>query len=172
MRNFRVLNTPRLAQILTIASLTGLADSLAGRGIEFEDITVPFTLQKGIITLGKSSAIGPAMGITVEGQIDQRTNQTALRGVIIPSYTLNTIVGKIPLLGRVLVGGKKQGIIGFNYRVEGSLTAPKISVNPASGLAPGFLRRLFQSSAPKLPEQSDKPEQSEQSEKAEHASNP
>jgi hypothetical protein len=95
------------------------------------------------------------MGVTLEGQIDQRTNQTALRGVIIPSYTLNAMLGKIPLLGKVLVGGKKQGLIGFNYRVEGALNAPKISVNPASGLAPGFLRRLFQGSKPRLPEAED-----------------
>jgi uncharacterized protein YhdP len=154
MTNFRVTDTPALAQTLTLASLTGIRDTLSGRGIEFRDVSVPFTLRRGIIDVRGARATGPAMGITLEGQLDRSGNRTALRGVIVPSYTVNAAVGKIPIIGPVIVGGKDQGLVGFNYRIEGPIASPKVSVNTASGLAPGFLRRIFQGKAPILAEDS------------------
>lgn len=143
MTDFRVSQAPGLAKLLTIASLTGLRDTLQGRGIVFETVKVPFSLRNGVITLKNASAVGPAMGITMEGQFQQSLHQSNLKGVIVPSYTLNSLLGKIPLVGRLVVGGRHEGVIGFNYRIEGNALNPKVSVNPASGLAPGFLRHLF-----------------------------
>jgi hypothetical protein len=47
------------------------------------------------------------------------------------------------VLGDLLLGGQGQGLFAANFRVAGSLDDPKISVNPLSTLAPGFLRKLF-----------------------------
>lgn len=143
MTDFRVLNAPVLARTLTLASLTGLSDTLQGKGIEFKKMTVPFSLRSGVITLKGVSATGPGMAVTMEGQVQQSLRRMNMKGVIVPSYGLNGLVGKIPLLGPLVVGGKHQGLIGFTYRVEGPVNNPTINVNPASGLAPGFLRALF-----------------------------
>ncbi len=147
MSDFRLTNAPTLAKTFTMLSLTGLRDTLAGRGIEFRTVEVPFTLRRGIIDVRNASAIGPGMGITLSGQAARSSGQINMRGSIVPSYSVNAAVGKIPLLGRIIVGGKDQGLIGFTYRISGTIDAPKVDVARASGLAPGFLRRLFDGKA-------------------------
>ncbi len=143
MTDFRLVNAPGLAKTLTIASLTGLTDTLRGRGIVFRNVDAPFTLKRGIIDVRKASAVGPGLGVTMEGQLSRASGQTNMRGTIIPSYGLNAAVGKIPLVGKIIVGGKNQGLIGFNYRITGTMADPKVDVTKSSGLAPGFLRQLF-----------------------------
>jgi hypothetical protein len=150
VRSMRITDTPIMARMLTLASLTGLRDTATGRGILFETIEVPFKLQRGIIDIKEARAIGPGLGLTLEGQLQQSLASMNLRGVIIPSYTLNAAIGKIPVLGTVLTGGKDQGLVGFNYRVTGSSAAPKVDVQTASALAIGPLRRLFQGKPAKV----------------------
>jgi hypothetical protein len=150
VRNMRVVDTPVMARMLTLASLTGLRDTAAGRGILFETIEVPFKLQRNVIDVTGARAIGPGLGLTLEGEILQSLSAMNLRGVIIPSYTLNAAVGKIPIVGNVLTGGKDEGLVGFNYHITGSATKPMVDVQTSSGLALGPLRRLFQTKAAKV----------------------
>ncbi len=145
---FRLQKVPTLAKVLTIASLVGLSDTLNGRGIEFRKIELPFTLKNGIVDVRDATAIGPGLGLTLTGQVARASGQINMRGTIVPSYTLNSAAGKIPLVGKIIVGGKNQGLIGFNYRIVGTMKQPKINVVRSSGLAPGFLRRLFDGKAP------------------------
>lgn len=147
MTDFRLVNAPALAKTLTIASLTGLTDTLRGRGIEFRTIEAPFTLKRGVIDIRKASAVGPGLGVTMEGQVSRATGQTNMRGTIVPSYGLNAAVGKIPLVGKMIVGGKHQGLIGFRYRITGTMSDPKIDVTKSTALAPGILRGLFKGKA-------------------------
>lgn len=147
MTDFRLTEAPVLARILGFASLTGLADTLSGRGIRFETARVPFTLRQGVFSARNGYVTGPALGITLEGQVGKSLGNVHLKGVVVPSYSVNSLVGKIPLLGPLVTGGRHEGLIGFNYRIEGALREPEITVNAASGLTPGFLR-LFLSGAP------------------------
>lgn len=150
VRNIHITDTPVMARMLTLASLRGLRDMATGRGIFFETIDVPFKLQRGIIDVKDARAIGPGLGLTLEGQVLQSLTALNVRGVIIPSYTLNAAIGKIPVLGTVLTGGKDQGLVGFNYRITGSAAKPQVDVQTSSGLALGPLRRLFQGKAAKI----------------------
>lgn len=152
MKDFRVTNTPALAKTLTIASLTGLRDMVMGRGILFDTVLLPFQLRRGVFDIHGARATGASLGITLEGQVLQSLGKTDLRGVIIPSYTVNSALGKIPVLGKVLTGGKGQGVIGFNYRISGPAADPKITVAASSGLALGPLRQLFRGHKPALQE--------------------
>ena len=88
-------------------------------------------------------AYGPALGITVEGQVDFDSDGADLRGTLVPAYTFNRILGQIPLLGPLLTGGEGEGFIAVTYGISGALDDPKIEVNALSALAPGFLRGLF-----------------------------
>lgn len=153
MTDFRLREAPVLARILGFASLTGLADTVSGRGIRFESAKVPFNLRNGVFSVRKGHVVGPALGITVEGQVQKSLGNVHLKGVVVPSYTVNSLVGKIPLLGPIVTGGKHEGLIGFNYRVEGPLRDPEITVNAASGLTPGFLRLLFSGSPARVQEE-------------------
>ena len=62
---------------------------------------------------------------------------------MVPAYTLNSLIGKIPLIGPLIVGEKGSGMFAATYSVSGSLNRPDLSVNPLAALTPGFLRGLF-----------------------------
>ncbi len=148
VKGFRVVNAPVLARILTLGSLTGIGELLNGEGITFRKLKIPFTLKDGLLRTRKARAHGPALGITVEGWVDNRRSTIEMRGTVIPAYTLNTILRSLPIVGTILTGPKGEGLFAFTYKVSGARDAPEISVNPLSGLAPGILRSLFGGSVP------------------------
>ena len=67
-----------------------------------------------------------------------------VKGTIVPAYMLNTVLTRIPIIGKLLSGGEKYGgVFAANYVMAGNTKEPDISTNPLSVLAPGFLRKLF-----------------------------
>jgi len=141
--NYRLIQAPAFARLLSLASLTGVASLASGQGIPFSRIQGDFTLDGGRIGLRNARAFGEAIGININGQFDYRHDTLDVSGTLVPAYLLNNLLGNIPILGDLLLGGKGQGIFAANFRVAGSATEPTISVNPLSALAPGFLRHLF-----------------------------
>ena len=77
--------------------------------------------------------------------VDWVARTIGLTGTLIPSFRLNTVLGSIPKIGNWLLGGSGEGLFGANFSITGALDNPDISVNLLSALAPGALRKLFQS---------------------------
>ena len=144
LNRFRVVNAPILAQLLMAGSPQGAQDLLNQNGIGFDRFYVPFQISRGRISFDRSQALGPAIGITVGGVIDQSEDELDLTGTIVPSYSINSAIGYVPVFGPLLVSREGEGLFAFTYNIQGALEDPKIAVNPLSGLAPGFLRRIFQ----------------------------
>ncbi|WP_169568773.1 AsmA-like C-terminal region-containing protein [Sneathiella limimaris] len=142
IENMKIYKAPVLGKILTIGSLTGIVELLQNDGMTFATIEGPFTFRNGLLETEDFRAVG-AIGLTYTGQIDMNKDVTNGFGTVIPSYTLNSILGNIPILGRLLVGREGEGIFGFSYKISGSNEEPDIAVNPVSALAPGILRRMF-----------------------------
>lgn len=141
--DYTLVNAPVLARMLSLASLTGFFDALSGKGIGFKKLDAPFTLQNDVVTLKDARAYGPAIGLTADGTITFPKTTLDLNGTIVPSYTLNNVVGKVPLLGDILTGGEGQGVFAARYTMKGDSDNPDVMVNPLSILTPGFLRNLF-----------------------------
>ena len=141
--DFVVVDAPVLAQILTLAPLPGVFDGLNGTGIEFLRLEAPFTLGEGVLTLEGARAFGPRLGLTIQGYVDMRRDEIALDGTLVPAYTLNALLGNIPVLGGIFVGKKGGGVFALTYRVNGPASDPQVTVNPLAALAPGFLRGFF-----------------------------
>lgn len=157
--DFAVIKGPVMTKLLSLASLTGFLDMLQGKGITFKKLSANFVMDGDTITVKEGAkAYGSALGIMVEGDIAPFKHGTLnMKGTVVPSYTANSFLGKIPLLGEVLVGGKDQGIIAARFSVKGTSEEPDVSVNPLSLLTPGFLRNLFDVfDAPKDAEKSSK----------------
>jgi hypothetical protein len=138
-----IKDAPLLGKILSLASLTGFIDALQGNGIRFKELDLPFTLHNDVLTLEKGKTYGPAIGITVDGTITFPKKVLNLQGTIVPSYTLNSVLGNVPLLGDMLTGGEGQGVFAARYSISGTEKNENINVNPLSILTPGFLRGLF-----------------------------
>jgi len=138
-----IKDAPILAKILSLASLTGFFDTLQGNGIAFKRLSIPFTLQNDVITITGGKTYGSAMGMTADGTITMPQAQMDISGTVVPSYSVNTVLGKVPLIGDWLMGGEGQGVFAARYAIRGTEEKNDVSVNPLSILTPGFLRGLF-----------------------------
>ena len=146
MRDFALVNTPVFAKILSLASLTGIVDMLRGEGLTFTHLNAPFTYTFSTKNLETTDArmFGSVVGMTVSGSYNLADESLDAKGMIIPAYGLNTFIGNIPLVGKVLAG-KDGTVFATNYSVSGDMNKPKISINPLSTLAPNSLKELFSS---------------------------
>lgn len=144
IRDFSIHNTPVLAKLLTVASLTGMVNLLTGEGMTFSHFDAPFEYEKGLLTARDGKAFGNVMGITGSGSYDKAAEELNVHGVIAPAYSLNTFIGKLPLVGNLLVG-KDGTVFAANYTITGDISDPKISINPLSALSPSSLKDLFSS---------------------------
>src|SRR5262249_44171414 len=64
-----------------------------------EHSTSDFTLTDRVVTMRQLRTHGGALGLTVAGSIDLHASSVDLKGTIIPLYKVNTVVGKIPIVG-------------------------------------------------------------------------
>ena len=141
--DFRVIKAPVLARLLSLASLTGISSLVTSKGIHFSRLDIPFAMQSKRLTISNARAIGSQIGIGATGAIDLQGDNLQLEGIVVPAYTLNRLIGYIPLIGKILTGGDGGGVFAVDYSLSGPLDKPEINVNPIASLAPGILRNLL-----------------------------
>jgi hypothetical protein len=139
IRNFVVRGEPGLDRI--VAGAPGQAPS----GVEFSEMHCGFTRSPGHMSVRDGVVRGPVVGATIEGQIDYTKNDVHLRGTFVPFYGLNNVFGQIPIVGIFLGGGSNEGLVGITYEATGPPSAPRITVNPVTAIAPGLLRKFIPS---------------------------
>lgn len=143
--DFRVVQAPILAKILSVASLVGALDLLAGEGIRFTGAEARFAYADGVLSLADARASGPAIGLSIEGTVDTTRRLLGLDGLLTPLYAVNRALSGIPLIGTLLSGGDEEdGVFAASFTVSGPIASPEVSVNPLSIVTPGLLRPLFE----------------------------
>ncbi|WP_235074214.1 DUF3971 domain-containing protein [Asticcacaulis sp. AC466] len=136
--DIRVKQIPALAQLLTVASLQGLNDTLVGDGILFREFDFPVRYKDGLLFIRNGYAKGEALGISVWGTSDLDSKALDLRGTIIPAYSVNAIFGDVKSNG--------LGLVGIKYHIGGTSKLPEATVNPLSVVLPGFMKVWFEAS--------------------------
>ena len=90
VHDVRVVHAPAMAQLLTVASFKGLADTLNGDGVLFTKVVAPLQVRGSRLVLGEARATGSALGITAEGVADLQAGTMDIRGTLAPAYALNS----------------------------------------------------------------------------------
>jgi hypothetical protein len=111
--------------------------------VQFTKMEANFSRVGNKVEVRQGSMFGPQVGATVEGSIDFARDRVALNGTFVPIYGINNLFSQIPVVGLLLGGGAHEGLFALNYRIDGPASAPVLSFNPLSALAPGFLRKIF-----------------------------
>ena len=151
---FKVSKVPALAQLLTLASLQGIADTLSGEGIRFESFEMKSNSEGNVLNIEDALAIGPAVSILLEGYVD-KGKTVSLRGTLVPATKLNSIIASIPVVGDILVGKKTgEGIVGVSFKMKGPPKDIKTTVNPIKTLTPRFIVRALEKMKKKKKEKS------------------
>jgi hypothetical protein len=143
LTNFRILHAPAFTKVLQGLTLYGVGEATSGPGLQFDRAVVPFTLGTGVLRLAGARAFSASLGFTASGTIRTADAQANIDATIIPAYALNTLLGRIPLIGRIFSAEKGGGLIAVRAKITGPLTDPQVLVNPLSALTPGVLRDLF-----------------------------
>jgi len=143
MTSLRIGGAAVFGKVLQGLTLYGLVDALRGPGLVFDRVTIPIRLEGGVLTLSNARAFSSSLGVTTEGTVDLGHDTADLRGTIVPAYALNTLPGRIPLIGRLFSPEPGGGVFATTYRVHGPLKDLSIGVNPLATLTPGALRGLF-----------------------------
>lgn len=144
MSDFYIVRTPILAKILALSSLQGIVNTLNNDGIYFYEFDVPFSYDSGIINIEESWMEGSELGISTVGKANLIDQTFSIKGQIIPAYALNKSIWKIPLLGKLLTGGKSRGMVAVDYKIKGNEQKNDVSVNLISALAPNILKRALE----------------------------
>ncbi|MEM7728800.1 MAG: AsmA-like C-terminal domain-containing protein [Pseudomonadota bacterium] len=150
--NFMLRDAPFLAQILSLASLTGIVDTLSGEGLAFDEMSFDFALQNRVLSVRDAKLRGPAIGMTGAGEVDLSARDLDFGGTLVPAYTANSILGDVPLLGDLLVGRDGEGVFALTYAVDGPFSGALVAINPLSALTPGFIRGIFRENRDDLPD--------------------
>ena len=137
-----MVEMPVLSRILMLTSFTGIVDLFKGEGLVFDKAEIPYTINDAAVSIQDGLVAGPSLGVTLNGKYYRRTGYLNLRGSLVPFYTINSFLGKIPVIGKIFAGEKGGGLIAPTYTVKGELPSPDVSVNAFSALAPGAVREL------------------------------
>jgi len=137
----RIVKAPALTDLLSAISIVGLLDQLNSGGISLSEVEAEFRLTPNQLVLYYSSAVGPSLGISLDGVYDLRSDRMDMQGVVSPVYFLNGI-------GQLFARGR-DGLFGFNFRLTGDANDPRVAVNPLSILTPGAFREIFRRPPPK-----------------------
>jgi hypothetical protein len=98
----------------------------------------------GQLTVSEAVVVGPQLGATLEGAVNYSADRVDLVGTFVPAYSLNNLLSRVPIIGKLLGGGEHGGLLGVTFQVRGTTGAPTVTVNPMSAVAPGFLRKIFE----------------------------
>lgn len=140
--NFTVRNAPVLGKILQAMTLFGVVEAMQ-RGLVFSRAVVPFTLTPDVLRINDARAFSASLGLTARGRILRERTILDIEGTIVPAYVFNTLLGNLPLVGRLFSPEQGGGVFAATFRAQGPPDSAEVTVNPLAALTPGFLRGLF-----------------------------
>ncbi|MBV8456065.1 MAG: hypothetical protein JO122_05565 [Acetobacteraceae bacterium] len=143
MDDFRVLKGAGFGKLLQALTVYGLADVMKGPGVSFSRLVAPFEWRDRVLNLSDARAFSASLGLTATGNIDFDTGAMNVNGTIVPAYFFNSLLGRVPVIGRLFRAERGGGLIAASYSVTGQLDDPAVRVNPLTALAPGFIRGIF-----------------------------
>jgi hypothetical protein len=141
--DFSLRNEQGLQRIIAQSPNQANAPALDASDIRFTKLRVDFTRLPGRINVREGVVWGPTVGVSLEGHLDTIRDRLDLSGTYVPAYALNNIFSQLPIVGLILGGGQYEGLFAVNFRVSGSASAPVMSINPLSAIAPGIFRKFF-----------------------------
>ncbi|WP_353284278.1 AsmA-like C-terminal domain-containing protein [Wolbachia endosymbiont (group A) of Lasioglossum fulvicorne] len=141
--NFYIKDAPLLTTLLSMSSLPGIVNAIKNEGVYFYKCNAPFSYKDGSVEIEESWLEGAELGISTSGKLDIRNYKFQVEGQVIPAYSINKSLLKIPIIGKLLTGGKSRGIVSIDYKASGDDKNNNVSFDLISSLTPNLLKRLL-----------------------------
>lgn len=147
IRDFFVKGEPTMRQLMQQSGNLRTDDRGVTRfdpdSVQIGQLLADFGWNGGQLSVREGVMSGPAIGMTFDGVIDMARDSIDLAGSYVPAYALNSLLSHIPVVGVLVAGGQNEGVFALNYRLSGALSAPVVTVNPLSAIAPGLMRKIM-----------------------------
>ncbi len=140
-----------MTRLLRLTSLQGLLASFTSSGFNINQVTSDLSYEDNRLAISNMRVHADGLGIVANGVIDFGAAEVDISGALAPSGAVQRFIGHIPLLGQVLTGVNREGIVAAQFTITGKLTEPEVKANPLSMLTPGITRDL----AKLLPDEGD-----------------
>lgn len=141
--DFGMRNAPAIGKLLQAITVVGAVEAFSGPDLRFTRLVAPFRFAGEVVELHDARAFSASLGVTAKGRMDLARRRFDLRGTVVPAYFLNSLLGRVPVLGKLLSPETGGGLFAMSFAVTGPFDDPSVSVNPLSAVTPGFLRGLF-----------------------------
>jgi uncharacterized protein involved in outer membrane biogenesis len=122
-----------LKNVLTLLNPTSaLGDST--KGLACDLLQGDFKIVKGVVNTSNLEMKSPQITLAVEGQANLVEDSINAQVKAMPLQMLDKTLKAIPLLGKILTGGKKGGLIETYFKVDGKLSQPDVAMQPHKSL--------------------------------------
>ncbi|MBK5095710.1 MAG: AsmA-like C-terminal domain-containing protein, partial [Deltaproteobacteria bacterium] len=126
-RNGRISGATLLGRILSFLNVTevfrGRLPDMSTEGLNYISLSTRGEIRDGIGTITEYVLDGTTVDVVVQGQVDLVTRELDLQMRVAPFKTVNYVIGKIPLLGRIL-----GTLVQIPVKVSGTTADPKVSL--------------------------------------------
>jgi len=143
IRDTKLTESDVMTNLLRLTSLQGLLASFTGSGLNINRVTSDLSYEKSRLAIINMRIYADGLGIVVNGDVDFGAGEVDIHGALAPMGTLQHFIGHIPLIGRLLTGDHREGIIAAQYSNTGKQTEPEVKAQPLSVLTPGITRDLM-----------------------------
>jgi hypothetical protein len=137
--HFAIVGEPTLDPLASWSE--GKSKRNGDRRIELSRLRFSIKFSPGHLAVDHGVIFGPVLGATAEGNVNLQRDKVALRGVLIPLFAERYFGPPF-----IVDPDPNAGLISASYQLTGPLGAPRLIINPVGPLAPGVLRRIFESS--------------------------
>jgi uncharacterized protein YhdP len=137
IQRFHILS--KIFSLLNVSQLLkGKLPELTGEGLPYNTITGEIEIAKGIARTENLLVDSDAMKITVIGEADIVRESLDLTVGLHPLGTVDTILSKVPVVGRILAG-EDESIISYYVEVKGDFSNPKVKHIPLKSMEKGLI---------------------------------
>jgi hypothetical protein len=143
VEEFGIRNAPGAGKLLQALTIYGIPEAARGPGLAFSRLYAPFVLTEDTLSFSDAQAFSASLGITARGRILRRSDTLEVQGTVVPAYVFNSLLGRLPIIGRLFSAEAGGGLFAATFRATGALSDPSVSINPLAALTPGVLRGLF-----------------------------
>ncbi len=141
--DYRIHNAPALGRLLQAITVYGVFEAAQSSDLGFTKMIAPFRLTGDTLEIFDGQAFSASLGFTGKGRLDLGRRIADVQGTVVPAYFINSLLGRIPLVGNLLSAEKGGGLLAIGFSVRGPFDDPSVLVNPLTAVTPGFLRNLF-----------------------------
>ena len=117
---FSVLN------VIDLFSKNGLPDLLT-EGFPFSQMDIKGIIKDNNLIIDYAIIKGKGLNLFGSGKIDLDDMNADMIVLVAPLKTIDTIVSKVPLLGKA-IGGKDAAIVAFPVKIKGQIKDPEVTV--------------------------------------------